>query len=143
MRNFLRSPLTWMVVAEFIVVGVLVVVAWTAVTAATRPALASPINQLPDSSSDSSALPDLPVLTPRCPRPFAGAQPRQPVLADTAGRAEPRPGSSRPARMADRPQRHGRDGALPRNGRAARGPASREERRLRDVELASPFRPTS
>src|SRR5438270_1760792 len=64
MRNFLRSPLTWMVVAEFIVVGVLVVVAWTAVTAATRPALASPINQLPDSSSDSSALPDLPVLTP-------------------------------------------------------------------------------
>ena len=72
MRNFLRSPLTWMVVAEFIVVGVLVVVAWTAVTAATRPALASPINQLPDSSSDSSALPDLPVLTPGARGPLPG-----------------------------------------------------------------------
>src|SRR5207253_9660375 len=72
MRNFLRSPLTWMVVAEFVVVGVLVVVAWTAVTAATRPALASPINQLPDSSSDSSALPDLPVLTPGARGPLPG-----------------------------------------------------------------------
>src|SRR5438132_11451768 len=72
MRNFLRSPLTWMVVAEVIVVGVLVVVAWTAVTAATRPALASPINQLPDSSSDSSALPDLPVLTPGARGPLPG-----------------------------------------------------------------------
>jgi len=72
MRNFLRSPLTWMVVAEFVVVGVLVVVAWTAVTAATRPALASPINQLPDSSSDSSTLPDLPVLTPGARGPLPG-----------------------------------------------------------------------
>jgi len=72
MRNFLRSPLTWMVVAEFVVVGVLVVVAWTAVTAATRPALASPINQLPDSPSDPSALPDLPVLTPGARGPLPG-----------------------------------------------------------------------
>ena len=72
MRNFLRSPLTWMVVAEFVVVGVLVVVAWTAVTAATRPALASPTNQLPDSLSDSSALPDLPVLIPGARGPSPG-----------------------------------------------------------------------
>src|SRR5438874_5437843 len=72
MRNFLRSPLTWVVVAEFIVVGVLVVVAWTAVTAATRPALAPPINQLPDSPSDSTALPDLPVLTPGARGPLPG-----------------------------------------------------------------------
>ena len=72
MRQFLRSPLTWMVVAEFVVVGVLVVVAWTAVTAATRPALASPTNQLPDSSSDSSAQPDLPVLIPGARGPLPG-----------------------------------------------------------------------
>jgi len=72
MRNLLRSPLTWMVVAEFVVVGVLVVVAWTAVTAATRPALASPTNQLPDSLSDSSALPDLPLLTPGARGPSPG-----------------------------------------------------------------------
>jgi hypothetical protein len=72
MRNFLRSPLTWMVVAEFVVVGALVVVAWTAVTAASRPALASPTNQLPGSPSDSSALPDLPVLTPGARGPLPG-----------------------------------------------------------------------
>ena len=72
MRNFLRSPLTWMVVAEFIVVGALVVVAWTAVTAASRPALASPTNQLSGSPSDSSALPDLPVLTPGARGPLPG-----------------------------------------------------------------------
>jgi|SRR2546426_4476854 len=71
MRQFIRSPLTWMVVAE-LVVGVLVVVAWTAVTAATRPALASPTDQLPDSPSDSSALPDLPVLTPGARGPLPG-----------------------------------------------------------------------
>jgi len=72
MRNFLRSPLTWMVVAELVVVGALVVVAWTAFTAASRPALASPTNQLPDSPSDSSALPDLPVLTPGARGPLPG-----------------------------------------------------------------------
>jgi hypothetical protein len=72
MRNFLRSPLTWMVVAEFVVVGALVVVAWTAVTAASRPALASPNNQLSGSPSDSSALPDLPVLTPGARGPLPG-----------------------------------------------------------------------
>ena len=72
MRNLLRSPLTWMVVAEFVVVGVLVVVAWTAVTAATRPAVASPSNQLPDSPSDSSALPDLPGLNPGARGPSPG-----------------------------------------------------------------------
>src|SRR6267378_1032034 len=81
MRQFLRSPLTWMVVAEFVVVGVLVVVAWTAVTAATRPALASPTNQLPDSSSDSSALPDLPVLTPGARGPLPGLNLDQALLA--------------------------------------------------------------
>src|SRR5438552_18567654 len=72
MRNFLRSPLTWMVVAEFVVVAALVVVAWTAVTAVSRPALASPTNQLPDSPGDSSALPDLPVLTPGARGPLPG-----------------------------------------------------------------------
>jgi hypothetical protein len=49
-----------------------VVVAWTAVTAASRPALASPNNQLSGSPSDSSALPDLPVLTPGARGPLPG-----------------------------------------------------------------------
>ena len=72
MRNFLRSPLTWMVVAEFIVVGALVAVAWTAITAASRPALASPAIQLPDSPDESSPLPDLPVVNPGLRGPLPG-----------------------------------------------------------------------
>lgn len=76
MRKFLRSPLTWMVVAEFIVVGALVAVAMTAITAAiTRasgPALASPALQQPDSSNDSTAVPDLPAVTPGLRGPLPG-----------------------------------------------------------------------
>jgi len=72
MRNFLRSPLTWMVVAEFIVVGALVAVAWTAITAASRPALASPAIQLPDSPDESSPLPDVPVANPALRGPLPG-----------------------------------------------------------------------
>jgi hypothetical protein len=61
MRNLLRSPLTWMVIAEFVVVGALIVVVWN-VVGATRPAFASPSLALPASNGDtSSPLPDLPV----------------------------------------------------------------------------------
>lgn len=71
MRNFLRSPLTWMVVAELIVVSALIAVAWTVVAAASRPAVASPAVVGPDSSGDvASPLPELPIVTqgPRGPR---------------------------------------------------------------------------
>lgn len=61
MRNFIRSPLTWLVVAEFVVVGALVVLAWSVVGEAARPALVSPSQQLPETAgSASSPLPDIP-----------------------------------------------------------------------------------
>ncbi|MGH7764063.1 MAG: hypothetical protein ACREOM_06580 [Candidatus Dormibacteraceae bacterium] len=67
MRRVVRNPLTWMIIAEFIVVTVLVVVAWGAVASALKPALASP--PFPPStaadagSADSSPLPDVPSTT--------------------------------------------------------------------------------
>ena len=73
MRNLIRSPLTWMVVVEFAVVGILVVVAWNFVATAAWPALASPSLQLPQSSGHAnSPLPGLPAMArpgPRGPLP--------------------------------------------------------------------------
>src|SRR5260370_9062437 len=66
MPNWTRSTLTWMVAAEFIVVGALIVVAWNVVGSATRPVAAAPAIQAPDSSADAtSPLPDVPLLNPR------------------------------------------------------------------------------
>jgi len=72
MRNFLRSPLTWMVVAELVVVGALVALAWTAITAASRPALASPAIQQSDSPADTNAVPDEPAVIPGPRGPLPG-----------------------------------------------------------------------
>ena len=72
MRNFLRSPLTWMVVAELVVVGALVAFAWTAITAASRPALASPAIQQSDSPADTNAVPDEPAVIPGPRGPLPG-----------------------------------------------------------------------
>src|SRR5256885_17029976 len=67
MRNLIRSPLTWMVVAELIVVAALVVVVWK-VIGATSDALASPSVSAPGSADDtSSPLPDLPLTGPVVP----------------------------------------------------------------------------
>ena len=64
MRNLIRSPLTWMVVAELIVVAALIVVVWK-VIGATSDALASPSVSAPGSADDtSSPLPDLPLTGP-------------------------------------------------------------------------------
>lgn len=60
MRNLIRSPLTWLVVAEFVVVGALLVVAWNVIGAGRGPALASPSLSVPPGTSDTSPLPDLP-----------------------------------------------------------------------------------
>ena len=60
MRNLIRSPLAWLVVAEFVVVGALLVVAWNVIGAAVHPAIASPTLSLPSATSDASPLPDLP-----------------------------------------------------------------------------------
>ena len=73
MRKFIRSPLTWMVSAELLVVTLLVVFAWTVVANASRPVVVSPSIQMPGSSADdSSALPDFPGVSPAPRGPLPG-----------------------------------------------------------------------
>src|SRR5207245_10376568 len=73
MRNFLRSPLAWLVAAEVIVVGTLGIVIWNVVQNAGRPVLASPKVQAPDVVGDAgSPLPAVAEIHPssqRGPRP--------------------------------------------------------------------------
>ena len=64
MRTFIRSPLTWLVVAEMVVVGALLVVAWSLAGSFWRPQAAAPAQAAePAPSDDSSPLPDIPGLT--------------------------------------------------------------------------------
>ena len=74
MRKLIRTPLTWMVIAELIVVAALVVVAWNVVAAAVRPATAVPAPSVPDASADTpSPSPDLfPSTGPQGPAPLPG-----------------------------------------------------------------------
>ena len=61
MRNLIRQPLTWMVIAECVVVALLIVVVWNAVaSAATQHPGATPV-QAADASppASPSPLPDL------------------------------------------------------------------------------------
>lgn len=73
MRNLLRSPLTWLVAAEIVVVGALGILIWNFVQSATRPVLASPVLQAPDAAGDvGSPLPALTAVrnsSQRGPRP--------------------------------------------------------------------------
>ena len=63
MRRFIRSPLTWMVVVELVIVGTLLVVAWNLVGSSLRPAVGSPVEAAPQATGDdSSPLPDIPGL---------------------------------------------------------------------------------
>jgi len=64
MRTFIRSPLTWLVVAEMVVVGALLVVAWNVVGSSLRP-VAGALAQVtpPVATDDVSPLPDIPGLT--------------------------------------------------------------------------------
>lgn len=73
MAKFLRSPLTWMIVAEILVVSALVAIAWTMVSAGSRPALASPAVVPPEATADdpNPPLPDLPTTS----RPQRGPLP--------------------------------------------------------------------
>ena len=61
MFKWIRNPLTWMVVAEMVVVSLLIVAAWNLIGTAAKPALASPILQWPGPAAEPtrSALPDL------------------------------------------------------------------------------------
>jgi hypothetical protein len=67
MRSFIRSPLTWAVVAEVVVVGSLLLVAWSAVRSAGRPGIAVPAIAAPEggATEDGSQLPDIPTITGR------------------------------------------------------------------------------
>ena len=64
MRTLLHSPLTWLVVAEMVVVGALIVVAWNLAGSAFRPVAQAPAEAAqPAPTDDSSPLPDIPGLT--------------------------------------------------------------------------------
>jgi len=73
MRKLIRSPLTWLVAAELLVVAFLVVFAWSMVANASRPVVVSPSIELPGDSADaSSALPDFPGVGPALRGPIPG-----------------------------------------------------------------------
>jgi hypothetical protein len=72
MRNLIRNPLTWMVIAEIVVVTALIVLAWSALASVSRPALASRLGSRSDApAATASPLPDLPSIT----RPASTAPP--------------------------------------------------------------------
>ena len=72
MRNLLRQPLTWMVIAECVVVALLIVVVWHIVAAASvQHAAVAPVQ-----AGDGSASPS----TSPLPDPIVGAGPARPVL---------------------------------------------------------------
>jgi len=68
MRRLFRSPLTWMIVAEFVVVGALLVLAWNAIGTAARQAVALPGIAAPEAAPEDTSLPDLPSATDQAPR---------------------------------------------------------------------------
>ena len=76
MRNLIRTPLTCLVIAEFLVVGVLIVLAWQLVANAVRPASAASSAPAVAPAADPSSVadPGLPVL-PVIGKPKAGPMP--------------------------------------------------------------------
>ena len=77
MRNLIRTPLTWLVIAEFLVVGVLIVLAWQFVAGAIRPAAAassasSASAVLEAGAPTDSPLPDLPAIAKAPAGPVPG-----------------------------------------------------------------------
>src|SRR4029077_2762077 len=61
MRKLIRSPLTWMVVVEIVIVATLAGVAWNVVASAIRPGFASPMTLPGDAGGQTpSPVPDLP-----------------------------------------------------------------------------------
>ena len=64
MRTLFRNPLTWMVLAEVVIVTALLMLAWNAMASVTKPALASPVVSDRGAADHSpSPLPDRPVIT--------------------------------------------------------------------------------
>ena len=77
MRKLLRSPLTWIVSAEIVAVGMLVVLAWSVIAGAARPLVLSPTITLPDAPAGDQytlpVFPDLSGVPPRGPLPGLNA----------------------------------------------------------------------
>lgn len=63
MRNFFRSPLAWMVLAEVVVVAALIAVAWNVVASANRPISSPTVAEASAPADDTgSGLPQIPQL---------------------------------------------------------------------------------
>jgi hypothetical protein len=74
MRNLIRQPLTWMVVAECVVVALLIIVVWNVVASAAsqRPATA-PVQAVDaPAATDTPSLPDLTAAGPATPVQLPG-----------------------------------------------------------------------
>lgn len=74
MFRWIRNPLTWMVVAEMIVVALLLVAAWNAVAGVGRPTQAMPLAEWPDPIAEPSRSPspDVPSTKPDRRGPMPG-----------------------------------------------------------------------
>src|SRR5437870_2285771 len=136
MRKLIRSPLTWLVAAELLVVAFLVVFAWSMVANASRPVVVSF-----DRAARRLGGRQLgPAGFPGCGSGAAWSdsrpQPEQHVLARAPRRAEPRTSGPRAAPVASCPWRDGRDEALRRDGGAARCSARRTRRGFAGSGLA-------
>ena len=73
MRNLIRSPLTWLLVAEVVMLGAVGIAIWNFVATASRPVLASPDLQAPDGVGDTSS--PLPALAAVRSNPLRGPRP--------------------------------------------------------------------
>jgi hypothetical protein len=63
MRNLIRSPLTWLVAAEIVVLGAIVAVAWNVVASAGHSSVPQSIAEAPQAGEDTgSNIPELPQL---------------------------------------------------------------------------------
>ena len=79
MLKLIRSPITWMVGAEVVVVGALIGVAWHVVASSGKPVISPPAVVAPGPTDDAtSPLPQVPIsnrLTMRGPLPGLNADP--------------------------------------------------------------------
>ena len=63
MRNLIRSPLTWLVAAELVVVGAIVGVTWNVVASTVHSSVSQSVAVVPQATDDpGSSLPELPQL---------------------------------------------------------------------------------
>ena len=80
MRNLLSKPLTWMILAECVVVATLILVAWHWITASAQAASAPPAISLPASAPDATA-----PASPAVPKPLKAIARQLPGLNVDAG----------------------------------------------------------